>query len=468
MPKPLSIQYNRRNMPTRVGTTATSTDGLTLVYDADMTRVRKVAPVPNTETFYLDDQYSRSRTIGGSTYTERLVVTAGDRSVAEVTRTGSTETPVYLHEDLLGSAELVTSSSGGVTQSRVYDAFGNRRSTSATFTTREDFTGQELDSEFQLLNMRARLYDPQIGRFLAADPLATLGRSSRQLNPYSYVGNRPTRLVDPSGMYGERDGNDANIGEDLVALFASALGAIFGGGGHHHNPPVERPLVDPHQIIVPQASPPPAPAPTPTAAPEVATFAPHESPARTAIQAYDFVAETVNDFFQPKIRITGAPVIPLHIPTSDEVFSTGNLAMTAAGIAVAAVFKVGGPAITRLSNGLRAGKYGALTRLGIKDAHHIIQDAAVRELPGYSRTAAPAVELPGPATRIGAPHYNATQVQRQAGGGTYAAERRIGYKALRKGGLSPDDARAQVQVADDYFRSIEVEPATPTRIPTNR
>lgn len=98
----------------------------------------------------------------------------------------------------------------------------------------------------------------------------------------------------------------------------------------------------------------------------------------------------------------------------------------------------------------------------------MIQDAAVRDLPGYNTNAAPGVQLPGPSTAPGTPHYNATQVQRQAGGGTYAAERRIGYKALRRGGLSESDARAAIQQADEHFRSIGVGPQTPTRIPGNR
>lgn len=116
----------------------------------------------------------------------------------------------------------------------------------------------------------------------------------------------------------------------------------------------------------------------------------------------------------------------------------------------------------------RTGSYGELRNSGAKDAHHVIQDAAVRELPGYSRTAAPAVELSGSSTRVGSPHYSATQVQRQAGGGTYAAERRIGYKALRRAGLSEEEARKRIEEADRYFESIGVTPDTVTRVPGNR
>lgn len=111
---------------------------------------------------------------------------------------------------------------------------------------------------------------------------------------------------------------------------------------------------------------------------------------------------------------------------------------------------------------------GELRAAGLKDAHHIIQDAAVRNLPGYGTNAAPGIVLQGPSTLSGSAHNLATAVQRQAGGGTYAAERRIGYKALRRAGISPEDARAAIGGADEYFGSIGVSPDTITRIPGNR
>ena len=109
-----------------------------------------------------------------------------------------------------------------------------------------------------------------------------------------------------------------------------------------------------------------------------------------------------------------------------------------------------------------------LRQAGLRDAHHVIQDAAVRDLPGYSSIEAPGVQLPGPASSPGSPHYLATQVQRQAGGGTFGAERRIGYKALRKAGFSEGTARAIMAKVDDFFAKLGVGRDTPTRIPGNR
>ena len=159
--------------------------------------------------------------------------------------------------------------------------------------------------------------------------------------------------------------------------------------------------------------------------------------------------------------------------TAPALAQVESVALTAEGVTIAlapnAVTMSARDSSTSSAVGsFRAGTYGELKNAGIKDAHHVIQDAAVRELPGYDSRAAPAVELKGPATRVGTAHHEATQVQRQAGGGTYADERRIAYEALRLAGLSHEEAQTLIGRADAYFESIGVTPSTPTRIPGNR
>jgi RHS repeat-associated protein len=103
------------------------------------------------------------------------------------------------------------------------------------------------------------------------------------------------------------------------------------------------------------------------------------------------------------------------------------------------------------------------------DSHHIIQNAAVRDLPGYDRDDAPAIALRGPSTDPSTEHYRATQAQRQPGGGTYGAERQIAYNSLIAAGKTPAEASAAVARADAYFKDqLGVTDSTPTRIPGNR
>jgi hypothetical protein len=47
--------------------------------------------------------------------------------------------------------------------------------------------------------MRARYYDPDVGRFISKDPIGILGG----LNMFTYVQNNPINWIDPFGLYWE-------------------------------------------------------------------------------------------------------------------------------------------------------------------------------------------------------------------------------------------------------------------------
>ena len=105
-----------------------------------------------------------------------------------------------------------------------------------------------------------------------------------------------------------------------------------------------------------------------------------------------------------------------------------------------------------------------------RDSHHVIQKAAMLNIPGYGdgRTAY-AVQLGAPANVPGTEHYIATQSQRQKGtGGNYASERVVGYRALRRAGLSAEESRCHIMFADVNLTKLGVKPGTATRIPGNR
>jgi len=114
--------------------------------------------------------------------------------------------------------------------------------------------------------------------------------------------------------------------------------------------------------------------------------------------------------------------------------------------------------------------YNELRKAKVSNGHHVFQDAAVNDLPGYKRGSAPATHLEGPPNRVGTPHYNATQVQNQIeyGGGTLGAERKIAYRALRAGGYDEVQAKAIIRGADKYFEVLGFDINTPTKIPKTR
>lgn len=101
-------------------------------------------------------------------------------------------------------------------------------------------------------------------------------------------------------------------------------------------------------------------------------------------------------------------------------------------------------------------------------SHHIIQNSAVEGVKGVTRSQGPAIDF-GKSLRRGSQHHATRAAQRQAGGGTYGSERRIGYRALRDAGLSPKDARAAIEkVADPYFKSKGFTRDTKTNVPGDR
>jgi RHS repeat-associated protein len=147
----------------------------------------------------------------GVTYKFRMY--AGGRQVAQVERTSadtsSTASKVsYLHDDQLGSTSVVTDVNGAVSETRRFSAFGETRTPnfSAASGVLSGFAGLEHDDELGLVNMRGRLYDPHLARFVSPDPFVFSPLNPQGLNRYSYVRNNPLRFVDPSGFEPDQGG----------------------------------------------------------------------------------------------------------------------------------------------------------------------------------------------------------------------------------------------------------------------
>lgn len=79
----------------------------------------------------------------------------------------------YFLTDHLGSTNGLTDVLGNVTSSTSYDSFGN--ATNASFPTRYQYTGRELDADTGLHYYRARWYDANTGRFISEDPIGFAG-----------------------------------------------------------------------------------------------------------------------------------------------------------------------------------------------------------------------------------------------------------------------------------------------------
>jgi len=340
------------------------------------------------------------------------------------------------------------------------------------------FTAHIYDVESGLLLARFRVYDASLGRWLSPDPAGFVDG----MNLYLYVRGNPLLWWDPLGLSAFRNWW-RNLREGAVAFVTGDTGV----SGWQAN---DRATLERHRALAQSDDP--------------ATRAAAERMIASVEQGLSEVGDAVTDFQQARVDaavtivaapLTGTAALAVHTAhacgnAAVDIWQGqyGNAALSivpgAAGSAAApamrhlapgsvmAMFRRAGRQADEVAGGARAtpltSPVANLRAAGSKDAHHVIQDASVRDLSGYSTHAAPGVQLRGPSTAVGTPHYLATQVQRQAGGGTYAAERRIGYKALRRGGYSQTDARQVIAETDTWFRSIGVLPTTPTRVPGNR
>jgi RHS repeat-associated protein len=104
----------------------------------------------------------------------------------------------------------MASSTNGVA-SYTYDVFGAVRSRSGSSDNPWLFTGEQRDSESGLYYLRARYYDPGIGRFLGRDPLRGELLNPQTQNRYPYVRNNPVLLIDPRGLCGVLDPGDGRV-----------------------------------------------------------------------------------------------------------------------------------------------------------------------------------------------------------------------------------------------------------------
>jgi RHS repeat-associated protein len=97
--------------------------------------------------------------------------------------------------DALGSIIGLTDENGILKTTYAYEPFGKVTITGEASDNPFQYTGRENDGT-GLYYYRARYYDPQMQRFISADPIGLAGG----VNLYAYVGNNPVNRIDPSGL----------------------------------------------------------------------------------------------------------------------------------------------------------------------------------------------------------------------------------------------------------------------------
>jgi RHS repeat-associated protein len=206
-----SYGYTSFNM---VESIAQANNTTSLSYDPEHNR-GAMTNASGSTTWYLNNPAAGVRTevLQGTTFTWRDYLMPYGHIVAERFAYGSTVTLSYFIGDHLLSTTALTDSNETSQEYDSYDSWGKRRNsngsdinncltTHPSSLTLRGYTGQEMMDSLCLINLNARIYDPQIGRVLSADPTVPGPGNGQAYNRYSYVLNNPLALSDPSGYAG--------------------------------------------------------------------------------------------------------------------------------------------------------------------------------------------------------------------------------------------------------------------------
>src|SRR5439155_5871441 len=102
-------------------------------------------------------------------------------------------------------------------------AMGDPSQFDSTLTT-HGFTGHEEVDPVGLIHMNGRVYDPEIGRFLSADPFVQDLSNLQSFNRYTYVLNNPLSLTDPTGFF---FGSICKAIGNFIGKVFSAIASVF-------------------------------------------------------------------------------------------------------------------------------------------------------------------------------------------------------------------------------------------------
>ncbi|EGM71446.1 RHS repeat domain-containing protein [Shewanella sp. HN-41] len=195
-----TLTYDDQNKPLTVVRNGTTS---TFSYDANGQRYKQVKEQGSsiTTTYYVG---SFEREVSSSATIDKTYI--GDHTIKMKAHVGSlgNQSPFqHVLRDHLGSVDtLIDGQTGTVLQYRGYDVFGRPQDIAAGNVlltawqgVTKGYTDHEHLNEQQLIHMNGRVYDYNLGRFMSVDPLIQAPTNTQSINPYSYIMNNCSGIV---------------------------------------------------------------------------------------------------------------------------------------------------------------------------------------------------------------------------------------------------------------------------------
>ena len=185
--------YNALNQLTE---TLTKNYKVSFTYDAEGLRTGKTVNGEKTIYVWDGEQVVMELSKGGAV--QKRYIRGNDLVYADK---GENTEKTYYVTDMHGNVVQLLDESGNVTKTYEYDSFGNEVKPEKKDENPYRYCGEYYDKETEEVYLRARYYEPGVGRFITRDTYTGESDEPLSLHLYTYCENDGVNMVDPSGHW---------------------------------------------------------------------------------------------------------------------------------------------------------------------------------------------------------------------------------------------------------------------------
>ena len=185
---------NHYNAENQLIQTLTKNYKVSFTYDAEGLRTSKTVNGKKTTFVWDGDQLVMELDASGKV--QKRYIRGNDLIFAD--KGTGTEKQYYV-TDPHGNVVQLTDESGAVIKTYEYDSFGNEVNPDSKDDNPFRFCGEYYDKETEEIYLRARYYQPKVGRFLTRDRYIGEEDEPESLHLYTYCKNDGVNYVDPTG-----------------------------------------------------------------------------------------------------------------------------------------------------------------------------------------------------------------------------------------------------------------------------